>query len=472
MVGDKRMKKTYKVVLIIIFSLIYLSILGINTSAVIKTISPKKNYAGNYFKYALAKGKNPPIITNDKLPIYDISIIYKSNLIVKGTIINKSESAFSVYKNNKLAGVYYGDIISLKVNRIDKEDKTNSKVKIGSILQIYSESCSNHWVQGTIKLSKNKEYILFLSRTQNTNVIKYTKYAEYTINGPTWSPVLVDNGVFYVDEEFKTFYEDQYGNQKGNIRKDGKFQSKTYTSTNFESHLIMYLKIETENNADIFNLPINLNAIGANSIQSVKMINSLGEEKIINNTLNQARIILLLRSLKITGTEMFSRTGPPYCIQFIYLDGEKIKKESFGVNDTVISHRVLDKNNKLLSFGYYTIDKNILGELKTIYNTDDDKINPNPTGEDILRQVPDADIFVFNNLVYIKAEIQDSSLKLGEKVGTITKMYDTGSGFENGTATKLPVETDIYRPEGEKNDVVLLVEIDGKIIRYLAIMEG
>lgn len=100
----------------------------------------------------------------------------------------------------------------------------------------------------------------------------------------------------------------------------------------------------------------------------------------------------------------------------------------------------------------------------------------NPTGEEILYQNKDADIFVFNDLVYVNADniewVKALELKTGEKVGAITKSYKKGSKFENGTATKLPINTEIYKATGDRSNEVLLVKLGNRIIRSLALVEG
>jgi hypothetical protein len=100
----------------------------------------------------------------------------------------------------------------------------------------------------------------------------------------------------------------------------------------------------------------------------------------------------------------------------------------------------------------------------------------NPTGEEILKENNNADIFIFNNVVYVNASeiqwVQNLNLTIGEKVGSITNVYKSRSKFTNGTATKLLVDTEIFKALGDRSNEVLLAKVDDRIIIYLALVEG
>lgn len=99
----------------------------------------------------------------------------------------------------------------------------------------------------------------------------------------------------------------------------------------------------------------------------------------------------------------------------------------------------------------------------------------NPTAEEVLAENPDADIFMFNNVIYTNAEkidwVNEQELTLGNEVAEITKQTTDSEKFENGTATKLPVGTKIYEPAAQTGDVYGVV-IDGEEIYYFGLREG
>lgn len=95
----------------------------------------------------------------------------------------------------------------------------------------------------------------------------------------------------------------------------------------------------------------------------------------------------------------------------------------------------------------------------------------NPTANEILAQNPNADIFQHKGIIYTNASniewVQQTELKIGESVGTIKKQYIDGITFENEMATKLPVGAEIF-----ESGQILIVNLDGKEIRYLSLIEG
>lgn len=99
----------------------------------------------------------------------------------------------------------------------------------------------------------------------------------------------------------------------------------------------------------------------------------------------------------------------------------------------------------------------------------------NPTAEDILAENPDADIFMFNDVIYTNADnidwVNEQELTLGNEVAEITQQTTDSEKFKNGTATKLPVGTKIYEPEAQTGDVYGVV-IGGEEIYYFGLREG
>ncbi|KGP91815.1 hypothetical protein N780_15695 [Pontibacillus chungwhensis BH030062] len=98
----------------------------------------------------------------------------------------------------------------------------------------------------------------------------------------------------------------------------------------------------------------------------------------------------------------------------------------------------------------------------------------NPTAEEILSKNNEADIFVLNGVVYSNAEdlewVYEKELTLGKEVGEIKKQTQEGDEFENLSASKLPVGTEIYAPVEKEN--IYIVKVNDKEIRYLGLREG
>jgi hypothetical protein len=95
----------------------------------------------------------------------------------------------------------------------------------------------------------------------------------------------------------------------------------------------------------------------------------------------------------------------------------------------------------------------------------------NPTPNDYLKN-EDADIFFLDGIVYSNAQdvewVTELEYTLGEQIGEVTKQTDKASGFENGTANKLPVGTKIY----ETDTPAYIVIVNDKEIPYLKMVEG
>lgn len=97
----------------------------------------------------------------------------------------------------------------------------------------------------------------------------------------------------------------------------------------------------------------------------------------------------------------------------------------------------------------------------------------NPDAEEVIASDPAADIFQFEGLIYVKGIdwVEELTLTKGEQVGEIKKRNDTDTNFENEMSNKLPVGAKIFSPI-EKRGPILLVESEGKILKYLALIEG
>jgi hypothetical protein len=97
-----------------------------------------------------------------------------------------------------------------------------------------------------------------------------------------------------------------------------------------------------------------------------------------------------------------------------------------------------------------------------------DRIN----AEEVLRLDPNADIFQYEGVIY-KTKIdwvEELSLTKDVEIGEIKTKNDTNTNFKDEMANKLPVGAKIFSAK-ERGDI-LIVELEGEILKYLAIVEG
>ena len=96
----------------------------------------------------------------------------------------------------------------------------------------------------------------------------------------------------------------------------------------------------------------------------------------------------------------------------------------------------------------------------------------NPTAEEILASLPDADIFVYGNVVYEAGIdwVDDLKLTKAEEAGTIAKQVGKGEAVEELYANRLPEGTKLYWAAERKD--VLLAKTKKGFKKYYAIVEG
>ncbi|MGE7092748.1 hypothetical protein ACQKII_15115 [Lysinibacillus sp. NPDC048646] len=92
--------------------------------------------------------------------------------------------------------------------------------------------------------------------------------------------------------------------------------------------------------------------------------------------------------------------------------------------------------------------------------------------EEVLTLDSDADIFQYDGVIY-KTNIdwvEELSLTKDVQIGEIKTKNNANTDFKDGMSNKLPVGTKIFSTK-ERGDI-LIVESEGKINKYLAIVEG
>lgn len=96
----------------------------------------------------------------------------------------------------------------------------------------------------------------------------------------------------------------------------------------------------------------------------------------------------------------------------------------------------------------------------------------NPTAEDILSDNPNANIFMFTDIIYNTGIpwVDELELHKDQVVTEILEQSGDGKEFKNGTATQLPVGTKIYSTQ-ERSDILIAETEDGDI-RFYGLVEG
>lgn len=96
----------------------------------------------------------------------------------------------------------------------------------------------------------------------------------------------------------------------------------------------------------------------------------------------------------------------------------------------------------------------------------------NIDAKEVLTLNSNADIFQFNGVIYETNIdwVEELSLTKDVQVGEIKTKNETDTNFKNEMSNKLPVGAKIFSTK-ERGDI-LIVESEGEIKKYLAIVEG
>jgi hypothetical protein len=92
--------------------------------------------------------------------------------------------------------------------------------------------------------------------------------------------------------------------------------------------------------------------------------------------------------------------------------------------------------------------------------------------KEVLTLDSDADIFQFNGVIYITNIdwVEELSLTKDVQIGEIKTKNDTNTDFKDEMSNKLPIGAKIFSTKERGN--ILIVESEGEIKKYLAIVEG
>lgn len=373
------MKRIIKITLSATLIILNISVIGINSSGkelratfqnkvAQETLlkAPVQNESGNYIQYSEAKEANPPIISKVKGEGYNAAtLITKSDIIVKASIISNKEIAFAEYKNNKLVNMNYRNLYTMKVTRTLKQDITNKNIDIGSTIRVYCESCSHNLIEGSIKLENDKEYILFLAKARDKNEVKYSEHGDYVINASTWSTIRVENKKCYVDKKYANICY----TKDAIVRKDGKFQSITFINDDFEDKVCGLIRTTMKVSKSDFNIPLNLESLDIDKIQFIQIISAKyrGVSKYVYLKDGKQKVLTLLKIFKIGDTETKIKPGIYNSIIITYLDGQNVKEEHFAFDGKIMSHSAYDKYNNVVTKGFYHLDRDINDVFETVY---------------------------------------------------------------------------------------------------------
>ncbi|WP_430789623.1 hypothetical protein VBD025_04325 [Virgibacillus flavescens] len=113
----------------------------------------------------------------------------------------------------------------------------------------------------------------------------------------------------------------------------------------------------------------------------------------------------------------------------------------------------------------------VMISLLSACGTSQSETNGNPAPKDFLEQ-ENADIFMLGSIVYSNVEdvewVQELDYNIGEQIAEISEQTDNAGDFTNGSATKLPVGTKIFKTD----KAVYIAVVDSKEIPYLKMIEG
>ncbi|WP_231495888.1 hypothetical protein [Paucisalibacillus sp. EB02] len=142
-----------------------------------------------------------------------------------------------------------------------------------------------------------------------------------------------------------------------------------------------------------------------------------------------------------------------------------IDQNSGTIMNTKDSHTIYTLSDNSVEQIYQLISESNKGETTTVTI---DSID----AEEVLTLNPDADIFQYDGVIYETNIdwVEELSLTKDVQIGEIKTINDSNTDFKNEMANKLPIGAKIFSAK-ERGDI-LIVELEGEILKYLAIVEG
>jgi hypothetical protein len=197
---------------------------------------PKK---GTYSRCVEVEEKIPyNIVESAELPYFDENTLFENaNLIFKGIVLDASEIAIEEYVDGDLNNTYYRDVSTFEIEDIYYSD--DPSLEIGDLIKVANGSCSHWWYEGTIKMEKDKEYILLAKSSNKVSYTDFTEYYDYSVEN-YWVPIIpVKDGKYYVDIELPSLTDNA---EEEIIRKDGNSEKTVYVKgEGFEDELEAFI---------------------------------------------------------------------------------------------------------------------------------------------------------------------------------------------------------------------------------------
>src|SRR3972149_9556595 len=190
---------------------------------------------GSYSRCMEVREKIPYNVIDDvEFPYFDENTLFEnSNLIFKGIVINEVEIGIEEYRDGRLINTYYRDVSTFEIEDIYYSE--DPSLEIGDVVKVANGSCSYWWYEGTLKMEKDKEYIVLTIKEPNLPNVEFTEYYDYFVEN-YWVPIIpVENGNYYVDEMLISLIDNA---EEEIVREDGDFKTTVYVkSEEFEEEL-------------------------------------------------------------------------------------------------------------------------------------------------------------------------------------------------------------------------------------------
>ncbi|MCJ7471229.1 MAG: hypothetical protein MUP02_00230 [Actinobacteria bacterium] len=212
-------------VVILIGAIIFILFIFIKYNEQVVQIVENIPIGGTYVKWRVVKEKMPCNITEAaSYEYYDEDrLLERSDLIFKGIVTDAKEIYVKEYFDGRLNAEYYMDVFTFEIEKIYySEDPT---LKIGDIIKVANGSSPSDWLEGTLRMEKDKEYIVLTYKDYHTNTIIFPKYCDYVTVDRYISIIRVENGDYFVDRELESLTSDA---KEEIIREDYGFETTVY----------------------------------------------------------------------------------------------------------------------------------------------------------------------------------------------------------------------------------------------------
>jgi len=189
---------------------------------------------GTYVRSIEVKERIPYNVVDAVIVSYDEDMLLEeSNLIFKGIVIDEEEIAIKEYIDGELNYTYYMDIFTFEIEKIYYSE--DPSLEIGDVIRVANYSCSNNWIEGTLKMEKDKEYIVLTNIADDTLTIEFSNYYDYVVTDYWASIISIENGDYFFDEKLTSLIN---GAKEEIIREDVAFKTTIYVKgEEFEEEL-------------------------------------------------------------------------------------------------------------------------------------------------------------------------------------------------------------------------------------------